>query len=312
MSFGVPVRNGLGIGLKASTSVGTRSGPAPAPPGAPTSVSATSSTATTASVSFTAPVNPGVPPIITGYTVTSSPGGITATGSSSPITVTGLTTGVAYTFTVTATNASGTGPASAPSNSVTPTVPGVVRYTSRLASTSEGSTSDFASNSSGLTASWNYTGTNSDLITITTSGVSAVLQGWTIGNSVGATNSFDFRLVVISGTTSGGTILKQETFTGLALSTGIAQTMVLFSDGGILLPPGTYTVGFAWDSPLIGRLTYFANGTIRTSSSVTGTAGTLGVNYGNVTAFSGSGGLATTNGTTGNGSGQDITFQWRV
>ena len=120
MSFGIPVRNGLGIGLRASTALSTRGG---VPPGAPTSVTATSSTATTASVSFTAPASPGIPAVITSYTVTSSPGGITATGSSSPITVTGLTTGTTYTFTVTATNASGTGPASAASNSVTPADP---------------------------------------------------------------------------------------------------------------------------------------------------------------------------------------------
>lgn len=91
-------------------------------PGAPTSVSATAGDGQ-ATVTFTAPVNKGLPAVILDYQVTSSPGGITATGSASPITVTGLTNDTAYTFTVKARNATGYGPASAASNSVTPQFP---------------------------------------------------------------------------------------------------------------------------------------------------------------------------------------------
>jgi subtilisin-like proprotein convertase family protein len=76
-----------------------------------------------ATVSFVPGYDGGSP--ITGYTVTSSPGGITATGSSSPIVVIGLINGTEYTFTVTATNTIGTGPASDPSNIVTPQ-PGLI------------------------------------------------------------------------------------------------------------------------------------------------------------------------------------------
>jgi hypothetical protein len=93
------------------------------PPGAPIIGTATAGNAQ-ATVTFTAPTSNGGS-TITGYTVTSNPGGLTATGTASPLTVTGLNNGTSYTFTVTATNAIGTGPASAPSNAVTPaTVPG--------------------------------------------------------------------------------------------------------------------------------------------------------------------------------------------
>ncbi|WP_240220086.1 Ig-like domain-containing protein [Rheinheimera hassiensis] len=91
----------------------------PVVPGIPTAVVATAAD-TAASIAFTAPAsNGGVN--ITGYTVTSNPGGLTASGAGSPVVVNGLTNGTAYTFTVTATNSAGTGTASAASNTVTPT-----------------------------------------------------------------------------------------------------------------------------------------------------------------------------------------------
>lgn len=90
------------------------------PPSAPVIGTATSGFLS-ALVTFTAPVNAGGAPI-TNYTVTSSPGNFTSTGSASPITVSGLTTGTAYTFTVTATNEFGTGPASSASNSAIPSL----------------------------------------------------------------------------------------------------------------------------------------------------------------------------------------------
>jgi len=93
----------------------------PAPPGAPTIGTATAGDAQ-ADVAFTAPSDTGFPTTLT-FEVTSSPEGITASGSASPITVTGLTNDTSYTFTVTATNDTGTSPASAASNSVTPVAP---------------------------------------------------------------------------------------------------------------------------------------------------------------------------------------------
>lgn len=91
----------------------------PIVPGAPGAVVATAGD-TQASVAFSAPASSGGASV-TGYTVMVTPPDVSpVSGASSPIVVTGLTNGQAYTFTVTADNAAGTGPASAASSSITP------------------------------------------------------------------------------------------------------------------------------------------------------------------------------------------------
>ncbi len=90
-------------------------------PGAPTAVVALAGDSN-ASVVFVAPLDDGGSPIL-GYTVTSSPaGGIDSNAGQPGLThaITNLANGTEYTFTVTATNAAGTGDPSAPSNPVIP------------------------------------------------------------------------------------------------------------------------------------------------------------------------------------------------
>ena len=118
-----------------------------------------------ATVTFTAPVSNGGS-AITGYTVTSSPGGITGTGTASPITVTGLTNGTAYTFTVTATNAIGTSVASSASNSVTPvhTVPGAPTIGTATAGNAQATVTFTAPVSNGGSVITGYTVTSSPVV----------------------------------------------------------------------------------------------------------------------------------------------------
>jgi len=90
-------------------------------PGAPTNVKASDAINGQARVAWTAPASNGGA-TITKYTVTASgKGGQTCTWKSGALLcyITGLVSGTSYTFTVTATNSVGTGPASAASNNVT-------------------------------------------------------------------------------------------------------------------------------------------------------------------------------------------------
>jgi hypothetical protein len=91
-------------------------------PGAPTGVTATLVRAGTMSVAFSAPASTGSSPISSYRAVCSSTDGGTArsaSGPASPLAVSGLTIGARYQCRVNATNATGTGPGSAPSAAFT-------------------------------------------------------------------------------------------------------------------------------------------------------------------------------------------------
>ena len=122
-TFTVTATNGVGTG-PASAPSNQVTPAAPTAPGAPSGVTATAGNQS-ATVSWSAPADGGSP--ITSYTVIPYLAGVAQTATQVPgsppattVKVTGLTNGSAYTFTVAATNAVGTGQASSPSQPVTP------------------------------------------------------------------------------------------------------------------------------------------------------------------------------------------------
>ena len=109
------IAGGQLVGLGAASTAGSV-------PGKPTTVKAVPHNVS-AKVTWVAPATNGTP--VTTYTVTSSPTTQTCTTSLLSCTVPNLQDGKSYTFTVTAKNGAGTGPASTPSTGVIPTsVPG--------------------------------------------------------------------------------------------------------------------------------------------------------------------------------------------
>jgi hypothetical protein len=135
-TFTVTATNAVGAGppSAASNPVIVSTPTAPGAPAAPTASPGMGS----AKVTWSAPASGGS--AITKYTVTPYIGttpetATTVTGSppATTATVTGLTNGDTYTFTVTATNAVGPGPASAPSNAVTPSATASPQFVQQIA-----------------------------------------------------------------------------------------------------------------------------------------------------------------------------------
>jgi hypothetical protein len=118
--FRVTATNSTGTSAPSDLSASITPTPVPGPPNNVTALPGNAF----AMVSWTVPDVTGGSPI-THYTVTSAPGSKTCTWTTGALTckVTGLTNGLSYTFTVTATNGSGTGPASWPSAAVIPVPP---------------------------------------------------------------------------------------------------------------------------------------------------------------------------------------------
>lgn len=201
-TFQVISMNSVGSGPGANSAAVT---PATVP-GAPTSVQATPGS-TQATVSWTAPASNGGTSI-TGYTVTSNPGSFMAsTTGATAATVTGLTNGSSYTFTVTATNRVGTGPASTPSGPVTPaTVPGAPTNISATAGNAQATVTWTAPTSNGGSAITGYT---------VTPYIGSTAQGPTV---VGATPT----TATVTGLTN-GTLYTFTVAASNALGTGPAS-----------------------------------------------------------------------------------------
>ena len=277
-TFTVTATNAIGTSVVSSASNSVTPVAPLTVPGAPTTVAASAGNAQ-ATITFTAPVSNGGS-AITGYTVTSIPGGLTGNGTSSPITLTGLTNGTAYTFTVTATNAIGTSVVSSASNSVTPvaplTVPGAPTTVAASAGNAQATITFTAPVSNGGSAITGYTvasipggltgnGTSSPIT------VTGLTNGTAYTFTVTATNAIGTGVASSASNSVTPSTVPDAPTIGTA-SAGTAQAIVTFtvpvSNGGSAIISYTATsvpsgfIGTGTSSPI--KITSLTNGTAYT------------------------------------------------
>ena len=246
-------------------------------PGSPTGVSAVGGNAL-ATVSWTPPGSDGGNPI-TGYTVTSSPGGlaVAAGAAQTSAVVNGLTNETPYTFTVTATNAAGSGLPSAPSNPVTPTALKQPTIKSFTPSSGPVGTS-VAISGSGFTGATavKFHGTNAQSFAVNSdTRITAVVAGGTTSGTVSVTGP------VGTGTSSGSytvTLPAAPKVTGLSPSNGPVGTSVTISGSGFTGATAVKFHGTDAQTFIVNSSTKItavvASGTTSGTVSVTGPAGT--------------------------------------
>jgi uncharacterized protein YccT (UPF0319 family) len=173
-------------------------------------------------VSFTAPVHDGGLPV-TGYEVTSSPGGFTASGSSSPLTITGLSSSTSYTYNVTATNSIGTGPAITSGSVFATTIPQPVTIGTATATGAAGT----------VTVAFTANGTGGKTVTYTATSSPGGFTGSSSGSPItvtGLTNGTAYTFTVVASNANGSAAASGASNAATPY-TYVAPTPTLFPPG---------------------------------------------------------------------------------
>jgi len=213
--------------------------PQPVVPSAPLGIAAVAGNKQ-ATINWNAPATDGGSPI-TSYTVTSNPGAKTATvgGSARTATLTDLTNGTTYTFTVTATNGVGTGPASVPSSAVTPrSVPGAPTNVTATAGNTSATVSWTAPDDNGGAPVTSY------VVTSSPDGKTATVGGSTTSATVtGLTNgtAYTFTVKALNDAGAGPSSLPSAAVT--------PNHTVPGAPSGVVATPGNKQATVSWTAP---------------------------------------------------------------